>query len=630
MYTCVVESMSKIYSSHDEDFLSVVVSFALFVGTTVCFSTRQQRRRQQQRTKDVQQQRQHPPRDTNAAATTTSAMTTAEDTRATARRTIDTVMSVDPVTSVVKNYNNEDDHLDEEYNSSMEWYRRRRMEDRMSFREDNSNVQDNLPYRSTQTTTSTVPMKDEEYFNTDNDANQTVFMATNQGLGRRRRSSESAVHCNWNHFEGYNSSDDTEEQYDSQHASIHEPIPLSSAPQRQSNGHIINDIHPMIQSSNMFHELPAACSADSSKEEHVSKLLEGEDLYERELFCGYESRAGKDRLQNQYNDDVPLASFTSPSSTPPPPPPHSLGSSTSLSEYEVAHSATTTTGTIDDKPSIYRQPPQGQFPTSLSSLPRNIRRVQSAPKTTVLNGNHHTNGTGKVPTTTATTTTSTNYIANNRIARAKYNASIMPNQLILIRHGQSLGNVDEKLYATTPDNAMPLTQLGWEQAKAAGQQLKQILTSRYNHNHNVTMVNSTSDINKKDCCGSVHFIVSPYVRTVETFHGIVAAWCDPSEFNHIVHYEQRLNAWYSHLMNEYNITWAEDPRIREQDFGNYQEPQMIQQAKRDRHMFGAFYYRFPLGESASDVRIYFQPIKLVPTIQSTFMKFNDSRNLYMS
>lgn len=49
------------------------------------------------------------------------------------------------------------------------------------------------------------------------------------------------------------------------------------------------------------------------------------------------------------------------------------------------------------------------------------------------------------------------------------------------------------------------------------------------------------------------------------------------------------------------LTWHEDPRIREQDFGNYQDPAKIQQAKRDRHRFGAFYYRFHHGESASDV-----------------------------
>lgn len=170
----------------------------------------------------------------------------------------------------------------------------------------------------------------------------------------------------------------------------------------------------------------------------------------------------------------------------------------------------------------------------------------------------------------------------NRLARAQYNARIMPDKLILIRHGQSLGNVDESLYSTTPDNAMPLTDLGWEQARAAGKQLKEKL------------------VHRPSGAEGIHFIISPYARTVETFHGIVSAWCDPSEFNHIEDRELRLQAWYSKLF-ELGLTWNEDPRIREQDFGNYQEPEKIRQAKRDRHRFGAFYYRFPHGESASDV-----------------------------
>jgi broad specificity phosphatase PhoE len=49
------------------------------------------------------------------------------------------------------------------------------------------------------------------------------------------------------------------------------------------------------------------------------------------------------------------------------------------------------------------------------------------------------------------------------------------------------------------------------------------------------------------------------------------------------------------------LTWNEDSRIREQDFGNYQDPETIRKAKQERHRFGVFYYRFPHGESASDV-----------------------------
>jgi broad specificity phosphatase PhoE len=169
----------------------------------------------------------------------------------------------------------------------------------------------------------------------------------------------------------------------------------------------------------------------------------------------------------------------------------------------------------------------------------------------------------------------------NRRIRAEYNARIMPEKLVLIRHGQSMGNINEVLYSTTPDNAMPLTRLGWEQARNAGAILKdKILTPGE----------------------SVHFIVSPYVRTVETFHGIVSAWCDPSspEFTSITNHDEKVKAWYGRLM-QLGLTWNEDSRLREQDFGNYQNPEVIKRAKEERHRFGAFYYRFPHGESASDV-----------------------------
>ena len=159
-----------------------------------------------------------------------------------------------------------------------------------------------------------------------------------------------------------------------------------------------------------------------------------------------------------------------------------------------------------------------------------------------------------------------------------FNAKIMPSKLIMVRHGQSEGNVDEELYSKIPDNAMRLTKLGWEMARMAGKALREQLPEGE----------------------TIHFVVSPYTRTVETFHGIASAWCDPQEFNHIKNRNKRLKAWYSRLM-ESGLTWHEDPRIREQDFGNYQDPTIIRKAKGERYKFGTFYYRFPHGESASDV-----------------------------
>lgn len=76
------------------------------------------------------------------------------------------------------------------------------------------------------------------------------------------------------------------------------------------------------------------------------------------------------------------------------------------------------------------------------------------------------------------------------------------------------------------------------------------------------------------------FIVSPYVRTIETFQGIKKAWTKDEA---------------------HAIPWSEEPRIREQDFGNFQEPLKIRECKAQRRRFGSFFYRFPSGESPADV-----------------------------
>lgn len=186
--------------------------------------------------------------------------------------------------------------------------------------------------------------------------------------------------------------------------------------------------------------------------------------------------------------------------------------------------------------------------------------------------------------------------------RSTYNSKIMPNRVILVRHGQSEGNVNEAIYAEKPDSEISLTKLGWEQAKMAGRALKQEILQQQQQQQQQSHGKDEEDSSKKPV--SVHFIVSPYVRTMETFHGLVSAWCDPdvefANWNNEGQEHERKMLWYSRL-REMGITWHEDPRIREQDFGNYQRQHIIDKAKMERHKFGAFYYRFPNGESASDV-----------------------------
>ena len=70
---------------------------------------------------------------------------------------------------------------------------------------------------------------------------------------------------------------------------------------------------------------------------------------------------------------------------------------------------------------------------------------------------------------------------------------------MLIRHGQSEGNVDERLFGVKPDHHMLLTDLGRRQARETGRTIK--------------------DLFIKD--GSVRVIVSPYARTKGTLAEIM-------------------------------------------------------------------------------------------------------------
>jgi broad specificity phosphatase PhoE len=50
-----------------------------------------------------------------------------------------------------------------------------------------------------------------------------------------------------------------------------------------------------------------------------------------------------------------------------------------------------------------------------------------------------------------------------------------PRRIILIRHGKSEGNASRKVYLTTPDYAIKLTDEGKQQAIDAGKQIASII-----------------------------------------------------------------------------------------------------------------------------------------------------------
>ena len=57
----------------------------------------------------------------------------------------------------------------------------------------------------------------------------------------------------------------------------------------------------------------------------------------------------------------------------------------------------------------------------------------------------------------------------------KTNFHHLPKRVILIRHGESIGNVNEKLYEKIADWRISLTQNGIEQAEKAGREIKELI-----------------------------------------------------------------------------------------------------------------------------------------------------------
>lgn len=146
--------------------------------------------------------------------------------------------------------------------------------------------------------------------------------------------------------------------------------------------------------------------------------------------------------------------------------------------------------------------------------------------------------------------------------------AVLPKRIILMRHGESQGNLDGAAYTTTPDYRIPLTDHGLSQARLAGTRLRDVVS------------NSASSSAGGGCPNSwrVYFYVSPYERTRSTLREVGRSFS-----------KRRV------------IGVREECRIREQDFGNFQVEERMKIIKQNRERFGRFFYRFPEGESAADV-----------------------------
>ncbi|PKI50932.1 hypothetical protein CRG98_028662 [Punica granatum] len=135
-----------------------------------------------------------------------------------------------------------------------------------------------------------------------------------------------------------------------------------------------------------------------------------------------------------------------------------------------------------------------------------------------------------------------------------------PRRIILVRHGQSEGNVDESIYTRVADPKIGLTDVGKLQGRECGLRIRKMI----------------EDDGGKDW--KVYFYVSPYKRALQTLDHLGRAF------------------------ERHRIAGVrEEPRLREQDFGNFQDREKMKIEKATRMVYGRFFYRFPNGESAADV-----------------------------
>nr|POE99507.1 broad-range acid phosphatase det1 [Quercus suber] len=144
-----------------------------------------------------------------------------------------------------------------------------------------------------------------------------------------------------------------------------------------------------------------------------------------------------------------------------------------------------------------------------------------------------------------------------------------PRLIILIRHAQSEGNKNRAIHQMVPDHRVKLTDDGWQQAEDAGRRLRHLL--------------------KPD--DTLQIYTSPYRRTRETTEGILrtlTARNDPNDPAPSPFSRSKIKVY-------------EEPRVREQDFGNFQPCSAeMERMWRERSDYGHFFYRIPNGESAAD------------------------------
>ena len=147
-------------------------------------------------------------------------------------------------------------------------------------------------------------------------------------------------------------------------------------------------------------------------------------------------------------------------------------------------------------------------------------------------------------------------------------------RIMLVRHGESITNVDPSIYASMPDHAIPLSDEGKTQSTEAGRFL-------YNY---------LSTLPRDEAYSAVRMWASPYQRTRETADAIENAMGESVELDrreHINLCEQQFGLFDG-------IPDEELPTRLPREYAHY---------KKCVDHEGKFWARMPMGESRFDVAV---------------------------
>ena len=219
------------------------------------------------------------------------------------------------------------------------------------------------------------------------------------------------------------------------------------------------------------------------------------------------------------------------------------------------------------------------------------------------------------------------------LIEAQDRRELLPSTIILVRHGESVGNADSTMWSTMPDNLLPLTERGIEQAKEAGRRVEHILSGRTKSMLPVADVDVRSSERSTASDASVYLhsrhgggastIVTgmfPFsrhsssepeqgygngsastrtLRRVSSMHRHVRndrIHLVLSPFERTLQTSRAMRTYLEHRIVRTDI----ESRIREQEFGNVQGEDFRFHREQQKKV-GRFWYRFPTGESGADV-----------------------------